>query len=338
MRRASYSRWRAAWCSRTAIRGINCSSPIPRHARHTPPPPIGPLPQNWNWGADFLPALLRWLTELMWPPPDDGLPQGRGQVSFMELGLDFESHAGRPLPPTPQMRFKGKEMSLQEKGRVLQLAVTLLDRALGTESILPAAITTKCRSFVPLGAGTEVGVKGRPIFTRPMAVWHHLQCTPLGCVSLRPSRQRSCCPAVGAVRPTCLACPCCAFRLRRNVLACCCRARRLAFEISTQGARRGPQYEVEEQTSCPRMEAARALFTPQSKCPRARRPETRPWLPRLWLCDTHQYRQCAACAAVGRGVRHCCTRGHRGHPRRPAASTAPCDRAQHPWGVWGAID
>ena len=29
------------------------------------------------------------------------------QVSFMELSLDFEPHAGRPLPPTPQSRFMG---------------------------------------------------------------------------------------------------------------------------------------------------------------------------------------------------------------------------------------
>ena len=36
------------------------------------------------------------------------------QVSFMELALEFESHAGRPLPRTPQCRFVGTEMSLQE--------------------------------------------------------------------------------------------------------------------------------------------------------------------------------------------------------------------------------
>ena len=56
-------------------------------------PPIGPLPRDWKWGADFLPALLRWLTRLMWLPPKEGPPQGQSQVSFMELVLDFESHA-----------------------------------------------------------------------------------------------------------------------------------------------------------------------------------------------------------------------------------------------------
>ena len=63
----------------------------------------------------------------------------------------------------------------QEKGRVLRLAVSLLGKAAGKESILPAGFTNRCRSLVPLGAGTTAGVKGRPIFTRPAAVWHHLR-------------------------------------------------------------------------------------------------------------------------------------------------------------------
>ena len=65
-------------------------------------------------------------------------------------------------------------MSLQEKGWVVQLAVTLLGKAVEAESILSAATTTRCRSLVPRGDGTLVGVQGRPIFKRPMAVWHHL--------------------------------------------------------------------------------------------------------------------------------------------------------------------
>ena len=63
----------------------------------------------------------------------------------------FESHAGRPLPPTLQSRFAGTELSLQEKGRVVRLAVTLMGKAAGRESVLPAPITKTCRSLVPLG-------------------------------------------------------------------------------------------------------------------------------------------------------------------------------------------
>ena len=87
----------------------------------------------------------------------------------MELTLDFKSHAGRP---TLQSRFVDVSAG---KRRLVRLAATLLGRAAGKESILPAAITTRCRSMVLLGAGTVVGVKGRPPFTRHMAVWHHLK-------------------------------------------------------------------------------------------------------------------------------------------------------------------
>ena len=149
-------------------------SPFPRPTK-TCLPAMGQLPRDWKWGPDFQPAVLRWLSELQWLPRDDSLPEAHRQVSFLELALDFESYTGRPLPPTPQTRFKGGEMSLQEKGRVLRLAVSLLGKAAGRESILPAGFTNRCRSLVPLGAGTMAGVKGRPIFTRPAAVWHHLR-------------------------------------------------------------------------------------------------------------------------------------------------------------------
>ena len=68
-------------------------------------------------------------------------------MSFMELALDFESHTGRPLPSTPQVRFKGTELTLQEKGRVPRLAVTLPGTTLGKESIVLAPVTTRCRSL-----------------------------------------------------------------------------------------------------------------------------------------------------------------------------------------------
>ena len=138
-------------------------------------PEMGQLPRDWKWGPDFQPAILLWLSELQSLPRDDNLPEAHRQVSFLELALDFESYTGRPLPPTPQTRFAGGEMSLQEKGRVLRLAVSLLGKAAGRESILPVGFTNRCRSLVPLGAGTIAGVKGRPVFTRPTAVWHHLR-------------------------------------------------------------------------------------------------------------------------------------------------------------------
>ena len=111
---------------------------------------MGTLPRDWKWVVDFLPAMLKWLQELQCLSTDDTLPQGYRQVSFMELTLDFEYHAGTPLPPTPQSKFMGTKMSLQEKGGVVRLPVTLLGRAGGKESILPAASTMQCRSPMPL--------------------------------------------------------------------------------------------------------------------------------------------------------------------------------------------
>ena len=149
--------------------------PFPRPCK-THLPKMGQLPRGWKWGPDFQPAMLLWLPELQWLPRDDNLPEAHRQVSLLELASDFESYIGSPPPPpTPQTRFTGGEMSLQEKGRVLRLAVSLLGKAAGRQCILPVGFTNRCRSLVPLGAGTTAGVKSRPVFTRPTAVRHHLR-------------------------------------------------------------------------------------------------------------------------------------------------------------------
>ena len=76
-----------------------------------------------------------------------------------------------------------------------------------------------------------------------------------------------------------------------------------------------------------------ALFTLPQRSAKARRPEQHPRLPRLWVCTTHRHRQCATCAAVGRGVRHCCARGHASPPlharAQPRGSTYPHVRCSH---------
>ena len=75
---------------------------LPRQRQQpTEVPELGVLPRDWRWGNNFLPAILHWLRELHWLPTDDDAPVGHRQVSFMELALDFESYAGRPLPHTP---------------------------------------------------------------------------------------------------------------------------------------------------------------------------------------------------------------------------------------------
>ena len=89
----------------------------------------------------------------------------------MELAIDFEAFAGRQLPPAPQSHFAGGDMSLQEKARVMRLITTLMGRSVGKETILPAKLTNACKSLVPMGAGTIMGLEGRPLLTRPLEVW-----------------------------------------------------------------------------------------------------------------------------------------------------------------------
>ena len=291
---------------------------------------MGQLPRDWKWRPDFQPAILRWLSELQWLPRDDNLPEAHQQVSFLEPALDFESYTGRPLPPTPQTRFVGGEMSLQEKGRVLRLAVSLLGKAARRESILPVDFTNRCRSLVPLGAGTTAGVKGRHVFTRPAAVWHHLcrlqqysaarwaqqqQARVAQQQSKRRRAQGTQAKPALAQQPTKAKCP---GKGGAKCLAGAYTSDFYAGLVIPPGARRGPQYCVTEEADIPAEPACSgrtALFTPPQKCAVARRPEQRPRLPRLWVCAAHQHRQCASCAAVGRGVKHCCARGHAGHPR-----------------------
>ena len=282
---------------------------------------MGALPRDGKWGNDFLPAMITRLQELEWLATDDTLPQGHGHVSIMELAPYCETHAGRPLPPTPQSRFAGTELSLQEKGRVVRLAVTLMGKAAGRESILPARIINHCRSLVPLGASPVVGVKGRPLFTRPIAVWHHLkrlqwynaerwahqqqsrvakqrqkrrrargQSADMQKDNTRPREQ---CPGKGGAKT--------AARAYTSDL--------YAGPILPEGVRRGVQYGVEEPSgdaATPAPGGGAVVFTPPQRCAVARCPQTGLPLPRLWLCAAHNHRQCSTCAAMGRGVRQCC--------------------------------
>ena len=221
-------------------------------------------------------------------------------------------------------------MSLPEKGRVLRLVVSLPGKAAGREFILPAGFTNRCRSLVPLRAGTTAGLKGRPVFTRPAAVWHHLrrmqqynaarwaqqqQARVARQQSKRQRAQGTKTKPAPAQQPQKAKC-----RGKGGVKrsAGVYASDFYAGPLLPPGTRRGPQYCVTEEADIlagPARSDRTALFTPPQKCAVARRPKQRPRPPRLWVCAAHQHRQCALCAAVGRGVRHCCAWGHAGHPR-----------------------
>ena len=176
-----------------------------------------------------------------------------------------------------------------------------------------------------------LGVTGRPLFTRPAAVWHHCK----GCTNTiqsggrasnnrgwrgggtnndarRGGQQRHLATAQGSERDARgKGVP----RKQPGHTPC---SDFYAGPVIPQGAHRGPQYPVTEPEEDPMLSVGAALFTPPRRCAKAERPEQHPWLPRLWICLAHRHRQCTTCAAVGRGVRHCCARGHVGHPRPSA--------------------
>ena len=185
-----------------------------------------------------------------------------------------------------------------------------------------------------------VRVKGRPLFTRPAAVWHHLQRLrqyhserwarqQQQRVARQQHKQRRAHGKPAASPGDSLGQPeRCPGKGEANKTAGVYASDFYAGPIIPQGARRGPQYQVVEPKDGPMPNARAALFSPPQRCAKARRPEQHPRLPRLWVCATQKHRQCATCAAVGRGVRHCCARGHVGHPR------PPCVGAQST--AWGA--
>ena len=89
---------------------------LPR-LRGIPPdiPVIEQLPGEWKWGPDLLPPIPRWHSELEWLKmlqPHARIPRAHWQVSFMELALDFEAFAGRPL----QSKFVGTCPSRKKVG------------------------------------------------------------------------------------------------------------------------------------------------------------------------------------------------------------------------------
>ena len=144
---------------------------------------VGPLPRpedkgllllrtpkkvEWQWEMPFLADLLRWLRELHWTPEP-------GTITFLELALDFEEFAQRTLPHAPQAKFKGTTLSLQERGRVLRLAMANAQRLVTKGHLHPARVVTHCSSLVPLGGPALCGLNCRPYFTCRSAMNTHVQ-------------------------------------------------------------------------------------------------------------------------------------------------------------------
>ena len=144
---------------------------------------VGPLPQTvahgaltlrtpkgheWKWEKSFLADLLSWLRALTWP-------EEQGTVTFLELAIDFEEFAQRTLSHAPQAKYTGNTLSLQERGRVLRLAMASAQRLVTSGQLHPAGMVTRCGSLVPLGGPAICGLNKRPYFARREAMISHIR-------------------------------------------------------------------------------------------------------------------------------------------------------------------
>ena len=86
--------------------------------------PLGlrPVPPHlWKWSMTFQADLLKWLNGLQWIP-------GPGEVTFLELVLDYETWTGTCVPEGSQWDGAARgPMPLSEKGRVLRVAMAILE-------------------------------------------------------------------------------------------------------------------------------------------------------------------------------------------------------------------
>ena len=298
----------------------------------TDTPVIGQLPREWKWGPDLLPMVLQWQSRLMWlklPPIHEHLPRAHWQVSFMEPALDFEAYAERPLPPAPQSKFSGRDMALQEKGRVLRMIATLLGRAM-EPLIFLAKMTHHRRSVTSMKAGTVMGLEGCLLFTRLLVVWHHLERLrtygeakwaqkqkahtakrkakargktqklardlPAG----RGDSEKKLCPAKGGVKSS----------ARHYTMDFYDKPEKVQTGHGSRDfmAVEGAIGDME------RVRQAAPLFTPQMARGGARRKETMWRLAKCGVCERHSNPPCPTCALTHWGMRHCRSTGQCGHP------------------------
>ena len=147
-----------------------------------PPPPARPVclhnptARTWPWEKPFLADLLAWLRALQWTEDTD-------TVSFIELALDFEEHEARTLPAAPQAKFQGHTLPLQERARVLRLALCTLQTLLKSGSLHPAKVITRATSLVPLGGPPVAGLNCRPYLACRDAMHKHVQLLASYCES-----------------------------------------------------------------------------------------------------------------------------------------------------------
>ena len=162
---------------------------------HPPAPPVAPLamragpPPGWPREASFAVALLQWASQLRWLP-------GQGHVTYVELALDFEAHAGRALPAPSDHRLWGVTLPLRTRGQVLKMALDALQPHLQAGDLLQGKEVWTAKSLLPLGGFRCVGQLARPLLACPAAMLFQMRQLEAHCRELwtrrlaRPGRGR----------------------------------------------------------------------------------------------------------------------------------------------------
>ena len=84
---------------------------------------------------------------------------------------------------TPQAKFQGCTLPLQERARVLRLALYTLQRLVKSGSLHPANVIARATSLVPLGGPPVAGLNRRPYFAWRDAMHRHVQLLASCCES-----------------------------------------------------------------------------------------------------------------------------------------------------------
>ena len=122
-------------------------------------------------------ALLRWAGALLWIP-------GQGQVTYRELALDFEEHAGRTLPAAPGHKLAGRVLPLRERAHVLKLALDKTQQFLRAGGLLGGQLCPLCNALVPFGGCKCMGRTERPVFACCQAMQEHMRRLEVHCRAL----------------------------------------------------------------------------------------------------------------------------------------------------------
>ena len=97
------------------------------------------------------------------------------RTQFIQLALDFEEYAERTLLAAPQAKFQGHTLPLQERAKVLRLALGTPQKRVKSGSVHPAKVITRATSLVPPGGPPMAGLNRRPYFACHSAMHKHIQ-------------------------------------------------------------------------------------------------------------------------------------------------------------------